>query len=45
MDRAAVPAVLLYFNLSYEYIYWGLSAAFELVQSRIERKFGKGATS
>lgn len=26
-------------------IYWGMSAVFELVQSRIERKFGKGVTS
>lgn len=26
-------------------IYWGMSAVFELVQSRIERKFGKGITS
>jgi polar amino acid transport system permease protein len=26
-------------------IYWGMSAAFELVQSRIERRFGKGVTS
>ena len=26
-------------------IYWGMSAVFELVQSRIERKLGKGVTS
>lgn len=26
-------------------IYWAMSAAFELVQSRIERRFGKGVTS
>ena len=26
-------------------IYWGMSAVFELVQSRIERRFGKGVTS
>jgi polar amino acid transport system permease protein len=26
-------------------IYWGMSAIFELVQSRIERRFGKGVTS
>jgi polar amino acid transport system permease protein len=26
-------------------IYWGMSAIFELVQSRIERKFGRGVTS
>lgn len=26
-------------------IYWGMSAVFELVQSHIERKFGKGVTS
>jgi polar amino acid transport system permease protein len=26
-------------------IYWGMSAIFELVQNRIERRFGKGVTS
>jgi polar amino acid transport system permease protein len=26
-------------------IYWGMSAVFELVQNRIERRFGKGVTS
>jgi polar amino acid transport system permease protein len=26
-------------------IYWGMSAVFELVQARIERRFGKGVTS
>jgi polar amino acid transport system permease protein len=26
-------------------IYWVLSASFELIQSRIEKKFGKGVTS
>ena len=26
-------------------IYWGMSAIFELVQSRIETRFGKGVTS